>query len=292
MQEFLTNAGKSALGSWWHVLWVSAVFLALELLWPASRYSMKSRIRAGMFWAIYYVITMAFFTAFLPLWSKLGIKPLFTLNLEPIGISHYWPVKVLGWIAVPLIAGAVSEFFYYWFHRAQHSFAWMWRFHSVHHSLREMSTFNSNHHFTEEILRTPFILVPMTFLIGVTTGPTLLALTILIRMQGQFEHSCTKINLGIFRYLVADNRFHRIHHSLEQRHWNRNFGSFMPLWDIVFRTATFPRKGEWPPVGLDHVDEPKTINDFLFRPFLPDRPSAPIATEEGTTLQPSARQST
>lgn len=291
MQDFLINVGKSALGSWWHVLWVSAIFLALELLWPASRYSLKSRLRAGMFWAVYYILTMAFFTAFLPLWGKLGIKPLFTLDLSPITTSSSLWIKAIGWIAVPLIAGSIGEFFYYWFHRAQHSFGWMWRFHEVHHSLREMSAFNSNHHFSEEILRVPFIVVPMTFLIGVTTGPTLLMLTILIRMQGQFEHSCTKVNLGWLRYLVADNRFHRIHHSVQKEHWNRNFGSFMPLWDVVFRTATFPKRGEWPEVGLMEIDEPKSLKEFLFRPFLP-RIESVKAPEEVKQLQQPGQQAT
>lgn len=267
MQDFFTSAWQGILGGWWHIFWVSGICFLLELAWPASHYSLKSRLRGGLFWSIYLVITVITVGAFSQLWEMLHIQPLYIWHLESYSTSPDIAVRSLAWIAVPLIAGAVGEFFYYWFHRAQHTWGWLWKFHAVHHSLEEMNAFNSNHHFSEQILRIPFITIPMSFLIGVSTGPTILAMTVLMWMQGQYEHSCTKFNFGIFRYVVADNRFHRLHHSLDERHWNHNYGSFLPIWDMVFRTAVFPQKGEWPAVGLHDRHEPKTVMDFLFRPF-------------------------
>ena len=144
----------------------------------------------------------------------------------------------------------------------------MWRFHAVHHSLREMNAFNNYHHVTEQILRFPFMTIPISLLFSVNTGyiPTLILG--IIHIQGQYEHSTTRINLGWFRYVVADNRYHRIHHTLNEADWGKNFGSFVPFWDMVFGTARFPKKSEWPDVGIPGVEEPKNVRSFLFMPFM------------------------
>jgi sterol desaturase/sphingolipid hydroxylase (fatty acid hydroxylase superfamily) len=93
-------------------------------------------------------------------------------------------------------------------------------------------------------------------------------------MQGLYEHSCMRLGLGPLRYIISDNRYHRIHHSIEPQHIGKNFGSFTPTWDIVFGTAHFPTKAQWPQTGLVDQDEPQTILDFLFRPFRVARDSA------------------
>ena len=133
--------------------------------------------------------------------------------------------------------------------------------------LREMNAWNNNHHFTEEIFRIPFIVLPTSLILHPDPGYVPAIVYAVLRMQGQFEHSSTKFNLGGLRYIIADNRYHRIHHSFEQGHWHKNFGSFTPLWDVIFGTARFPQRNEWPSVGLLEIDEPKTLSDFLWRPF-------------------------
>jgi hypothetical protein len=89
-----------------------------------------------------------------------------------------------------------------------------------------------------------------------------------IAMQSLYEHSCMRLGLGPLRYIISDNRYHRIQHSIEPEHRNKNFGSFTPVWDLVFGTTYFPNKGQWPQTGVAGEDEPRTLSDFLFRPFL------------------------
>lgn len=72
-----------------------------------------------------------------------------------------------------------------------------------------------------------------------------------------------------------DNRLHRIHHSREERHINHNFATRTPIWDVLFGTAYFPRRDEWPAVGLMDTDEPRTLRDYLLLPFRSDRADAP-----------------
>jgi sterol desaturase/sphingolipid hydroxylase (fatty acid hydroxylase superfamily) len=160
-----------------------------------------------------------------------------------------------------------SNGFYYWLHRAQHRIPWLWRFHRVHHSITEMSATSSYHHFTEDLFQFTAVTVPMAFLLGVEQGPVPWIVLTVASTHAYFVHSSANINIGPLRYVIGDNRFHRIHHSLEARHFNRNFGTITPLWDVLFGTAWFPKADEWPKVGLADVPEPTTMRDYLLMPF-------------------------
>jgi sterol desaturase/sphingolipid hydroxylase (fatty acid hydroxylase superfamily) len=265
--EYLTLAGKGIVDYGWRIVYASMIFFAFELVFGRNKYSLTSRVRAAMFWLVYITITVAVFTAFNALWPKLGIKPLFSLSLAGFSESPNKLVNIVGWIVTPAVAVIIGEFFYYWFHRAQHTFKFLWAFHSEHHAIREMSAWNSNHHVTEEIFRIPFVIIPTSLLIHVDPGFAPVLVWLIIGVQGQYIHSHTRLNLGPLRYVVADNHFHRIHHSIEERHYDKNFGSFTSVWDTLFGTAHFPKRDEWPDTGVIEHDEPKTVGEYLLRPF-------------------------
>jgi sterol desaturase/sphingolipid hydroxylase (fatty acid hydroxylase superfamily) len=248
------------------ILLAGIVMLVLELALPASRSSLVSRIRGAWFWLVYIVISATAMTLFAKLWGWIGVPPAARLALQAPFHSEYQAVRWAGVIIAPISAGIISDFFYYWFHRLQHTSPFLWRFHAVHHSIEEMSGINSNHHFTEEIFRIPIVVIPLSLVVPVS-GPVPWIVSTVMGMLGLYIHSCTRLHFGIARYVIADNRFHRIHHSIEPQHQDRNFGSLSSLWDTVFRTAHFPHKGEWPATGVKGVAEPTTVADFLWRPF-------------------------
>jgi len=111
-----------------------------------------------------------------------------------------------------------------------------------------------------------------------------------------YIHSPTGLHFGPLRKVVVDNRFHRIHHSLEERHFGKNFGICLSIWDHMFGTAYDPRD-EWPAVGVAGVPAPQTVADFLKLPFVstggggdsglrePSAGAAYSATKEEQNLQ-------
>ena len=44
-------------------------------------------------------------------------------------------------------------------------------------------------------------------------------------------------------------QYHRMHHSLQTQHLDKNFALFFPLRDIFFGTYYRPKKGEFPSTG-------------------------------------------
>lgn len=236
-----------------------------------------SRFRGAAFWLVYIIITATGIVVFNQAWREAGLAPAFHIDLTVLSQSTTPLLASVGGIFAMLIGIQFGEFFYYWFHRLQHSVKFLWHFHAVHHSLRQMNAFNSNHHFTEELFRIPFITIPLSLLFSFEQGYVPWLFAALMGWQGIYEHSATKVHFGWFRYLVPDNRFHRIHHSIEPRHFDRNFGSSSALWDFVFKTIYHPRNDEWPQVGIEEVHEPRSIREFLFMPFstLSDKKKGP-----------------
>jgi hypothetical protein len=69
------------------------------------------------------------------------------------------------------------------------------------------------------------------------------------------------LSLGVFRscgrsgkpwtaeVCRGDPQYHRIHHSLEERHWNKNFAERLPIWDFLFGTL-YAGFDEYPQVGI------------------------------------------
>lgn len=221
------------------------ILLALELWLPRGTLPPRaSRYRAILFTAV-----------FIP--SAAGLT---WLLHEAFGPLHFSPALAIPGVAGLVVAAFIGDFFYYWFHRAQHAIPWLWRFHAVHHSVEEMGAGAGYHHISEAPLKALLYAAPLSL---VTVSPNAGLLGALLAFHGNYLHSATRINFGWFAWVVADNRTHRIHHSLEPRHFDKNFGALTMLWDKLFGTAFFPKDGEWPQTGLADKREPRTIREYL-----------------------------
>jgi sterol desaturase/sphingolipid hydroxylase (fatty acid hydroxylase superfamily) len=190
-----------------------------------------------------------------------------TIHAATLVQAEHPTVKTIITVFAAVTGSVLLDLPYYWFHRLQHASVFLWRFHRVHHSVRELSTLNSFHHVTEELFRIPLVTLPMCLLIHFDAGHVPVAVSILFSGQAFLQHACTRLSLGPLRYVIVDNRYHRLHHAMDDRSPVRNFGTFTSVWDQVFGTARMPKRGEWPDAGLAEIDEPKRLSDYLLMPF-------------------------
>jgi len=261
----------------WGVIWVAAILLAVELLTSIGTVSLTSRIRAYFFWLFNKLVIAVLIVVFPFYFAELGLSSLFNFHPHTFlnsGIEILRPIELTGAF---VLCNALIGFFHCWFHRAFHMNRFLWRFHRIHHSIRDMSAVNSYRHFVEDLFVIPLVTIPMALLITVQDGPTPWIIATLFAMYGQYQHSCTRLTLGPLRYLFVDNRFHRIHHSLDPQHFNKNFTGFMPIWDVVFGTAHFPTADEWPDTGIADLPEPANPYSLLLAPVLPARRPRAVA---------------
>lgn len=229
-----------------------ALFLPIEVAFPKARIPLSQRASG-----IIFLLTTALLTALAGL-AVFATKEAF--QIQPfITLRWAWGGPVVAAIVLALW----GDFQFYILHRLEHRF--LWRFHAVHHSIRNLSAANSYHHWTESIWLTLSTL-PMLF-IDVQAGPTLAALAFLFHYQQFYIHSSSKPHFGLVRYALVDNRYHRIHHSVQSAHHDKNFGATTPLWDWLFGTLYMPESHEWPDVGLADLGEPQSLKEWAVAPW-------------------------
>jgi sterol desaturase/sphingolipid hydroxylase (fatty acid hydroxylase superfamily) len=247
-----------------------ACLMTLELVFPrpdTQRLNWRSHGKAALFWAIYNLTSILIMAGLTPFLLMLNDKPVFA------ALEAHLP-RPLAFVCEALLAVLIGDFIYYWYHRFQHRH--LWRFHAVHHSLREMNGLNNYHHFTEPLMRTLLCGVPTGLLIGDPYAVPIVGS--LIAFQGYYLHSTTRLNLGWLGRYVLDNRFHRIHHSIEPQHYDKNFAIFTSLWDRLFGTAWLPEAEEWPKTGITDFPEPATVVEYLWTPFVWRPQAEPVET--------------
>ena len=159
--------------------------------------------------------------------------------------------------AVKLVVVILLGDFLAWFsHYIRHKIPVLWEFHKIHHSQVQLNYFTSVRLHPGDLVANILIrFLPFT-LLGLETGlAAFLIWSSFVRIYEMFVHSNLRMNLGPLRYILVTPQSHRIHHSIEERHLDRNFGDFFSIWDILFRTHCF-ESNVYPRVGLEGSDCP------------------------------------
>lgn len=242
------------------IVYVIIVCCIIEQIAVVERYSLSARIPGILMNLVQIVLGAVLTWPISRLWSWLGIGPFVTIPLwrwlQPLGTTGY----VLQFLTLILVA----DFLAYWRHRAEH--AWFWPVHAVHHAPTELHAANDIGHPMQIWFSLLFISLPLS-LFQIDGPGTPVAVVFVVVLLSYYIHSPVSIHFGPFRKLLVDNRFHRIHHSLEERHFDKNFGICFSLWDRLFGTAYDPAPDEWPDVGLASVPAPRSLSEFLLLPL-------------------------
>lgn len=195
-------------------------------------------------------------------------EPLFNLNLAGWYDGSTSVLRLVLLLPLLLIPILVFDFFYYWLHRAQHTWPWFWQVHKLHHTDEAVNVTTSyRHHWTEEFFRSLAIVAPMSLLFDITPAEGGF-LTVALGQWGHFVHANVKLPMGKAGLVLAGPQYHRIHHSIERKHWDRNFAAFFPIWDIVFGTVYVPGDNEWPETGVKGEDPTPGVGQVLFGPMV------------------------
>jgi sterol desaturase/sphingolipid hydroxylase (fatty acid hydroxylase superfamily) len=164
--------------------------------------------------------------------------------------SHGW--GLLAGLAAYFVAMDLGE---YLFHRAQHRLPWLWAWHSLHHSDPTYDTSTSVRHFwLDPVLKsvTIYLAVGLLFKAPSPIGLIYGALT----LYNFVIHSNTRLDFGRWSWLLNAPGYHRLHHSASREHFDVNFASLLPVFDVLTGTYRPARPGERPATGLDTGDVP------------------------------------
>jgi sterol desaturase/sphingolipid hydroxylase (fatty acid hydroxylase superfamily) len=242
---------------------IIACGIALEMVSTREQQGPWSRVRGALFWALYILGTVIAVVIVGAIVNSFGLHPLLSLDLRPLANSENVFAIAAGFAVVPIIPFLAADFLYYWFHRLQHTVPFLWRFHQVHHAIEELNAANSAHHLSEEIFKIPFIVIPLVLLVEIKVAE-IPVIAGLLAAWATLVHANTRITLGPLNYIVAWPQYHRVHHSRDERHHNKNFASVFSFWDTLFGTAYWPRNDEVIKTGVADVREPRMLSEHLF----------------------------
>jgi len=192
-----------------------------------------------------------------------------------------------GWAslaAYTLISVLVIDFAIYIVHYLMHKIPMLWEFHKVHHSadqLNLLSVFRM--HPLELFATTTTVTVLQAFAYAgffYLTGSkpevyTILGVNVLIFLfyvtGFHLRHSHIWLNYPVWlsKILVSPAQ-HHIHHSADEKHWDRNMGLIFSFWDRMFGTHYIPVSHEKLIFGINK-EEPnpfKSVWEMYVMPFV------------------------
>ncbi|MEL6701787.1 MAG: sterol desaturase family protein, partial [Pseudomonadota bacterium] len=80
-----------------------------------------------------------------------------------------------------------------------------------------------------------------------------------------FHHSHIWVRYGrVMEHVFISPAQHQIHHSVEPRHFNKNFGQFLAIWDWMFGTLYIPEGREDIRIGLDAPEDAPLMTHSLW----------------------------
>ena len=224
-----------------------------------ERYPLLSRVSGIAMNMAQFVLTPLFAWPMQWAFGAIGVAPAITIPLW----TWLSPYGVAGCALEAIIILAVSDFLIYCRHRAEHK--WFWPIHAVHHAPTELHAANDIGHPAQVWPHLFFVSLPLS-LVQYDHPVTPAMVGFIVMLLSYLIHSPIDVHFGPLRKLLVDNRFHRIHHSIEPRHFDRNFGICFSVWDRLFGTAYDPAPDEWPKVGISDVPAPRDLSDYLLMP--------------------------
>lgn len=165
------------------------------------------------------------------------------------------------WVAV-LVSIVLLDLAIYLQHVMFHSVPALWRLHRMHHADQAIDVTTGLRFHPIEILMSMGVKLAVVLSLG-PPAVAVLIFEVLLNATAMFNHSNVRIPLGLDRVLrlfVVTPDMHRVHHSIDPKETDSNYGFNLPWWDRLLGTYTAqPREGhEDMTIGIEQF---RTVRD-------------------------------
>ncbi len=153
-----------------------------------------------------------------------------SVSLVPLEEARAFWTTWQGW----LLALVFYDFCYYWLHRMGHEVGVLWAAHVVHHQSQDYNLSTALRQTSSGVLLGWIFYLPMA-LAGVP--PLVFGVVALIDLLYQYwVHTEHVPKLGWFDRWFCSPSNHRVHHAVNDRYLDRNYGGILIVWDRLFGT--------------------------------------------------------
>jgi len=154
-----------------------------------------------------------------------------------LGDFHLLDGGGLGTWGGAVVGVLVYELGHYWYHRAAHSFDWLWRAgHQMHHSAESLDAFGAYYlHPVDTFFFTTVSSLVFFPLLGLTVEAGIVG-AMFLTFNAMFQHMSFRTPRWL-GYIIQRPESHSVHHGRGIHRYNY---SDLPVWDIVFGTFRNP----------------------------------------------------
>lgn len=184
---------------------------------------------------------------------------------------------------VTIFSVAISDFSLFFSHYVLHKIPFLWPFHEIHHSAEVLTPVTVYRAHPVEEMVTLFVgailgaVTARTY--GLLTGDQVTPIMLFglnlftfgaFAFAFQLRHSHIWLSYGrVWSRIFISPAQHQIHHSIERKHWNKNYGFVFAFWDTLFGCLYVPKEREEIVFGVPDADERDflTVRKLYFLPF-------------------------
>lgn len=244
LTEIFIAAQASQISSWllnYKLYAVVALLVAVSFVWPIYRWSKSMFVGVAhdyVYGVFHTIVVFPFLAVFIFSVNRLATSWFPALNLH---LYSYLPA----WSQIAL-AFVINDFLGYFSHYLRHKIQPLWFFHVIHHSQQWVNPLTvKRSHFVEKFFDYGVVKIVPFIILGspVETWAIYYALD---AAWDYFEHSNLDTDLGPLRYVFVSPRYHMLHHSRLAEHFDKNFSDRLVVWDLLFGTASFDYRREFP----------------------------------------------
>ncbi|TDR36656.1 sterol desaturase/sphingolipid hydroxylase (fatty acid hydroxylase superfamily) [Tahibacter aquaticus] len=177
------------------------------------------------------------------IFSKLVMLGIYVLAYEHLRLFELGAGSITVWLGGLLL----YDFLYYWHHRLGHEIGVLWAAHVVHHQSEEFNLSTALRQSSSTFLFGWVFYLPMAVL---GFPPLVFVVVGLIDLLYQYWIHTEQIGkLGWFDRVFASPSNHRVHHGVNDRYLDKNYGGILILWDRWFGTYADEEDAEPPIYG-------------------------------------------
>lgn len=204
------------------------------------------------------------------------VFPMLAVGLAVLAAERGWGlfnlVDVPVWLAFA-VSLLVLDLSIYGQHVLFHAVPALWRVHRMHHADLDIDVTTALRFHPIEIALSMGIKLALVALLGVP-AVAVLVFEVVLNGMAMFNHANVRLPAGldrILRLVVVTPDMHRVHHSIERRETDSNYGFNLSVWDRLFRTYTAqPRAGHEGMtigIGLFRTRRDLWLDRLLVQPF-------------------------
>lgn len=198
------------------------------------------------------------------------------MNSEERGLFAL--LDVPEWLAI-VLAVVLFDALIYLQHVVFHWVPFLWRLHRVHHADPEFDVTTGVRFHPLEILISLGFKFGIVFVFGPPAVGVLL-FEILLNAGSLFSHGNLSLPAALdraLRWVLVTPDMHRIHHSIERRETDSNYGFCLSWWDRLFRTyRQVPQAGHdgmQIGIGAFASEREQRLDELLKQPFATAKPA-------------------